>query len=95
MSEPRSMSRTGKRMRPVWVGHGMGKARRAGQGEMRGDRSVFRVPERPELKGRASGCRHLSLTWRERWGERRWEAASPHPNEETECLDLGSATHIY
>lgn len=30
--EPRRLSRTGKRMRPVWVGRGMGKARRAGQG---------------------------------------------------------------
>lgn len=88
-SGPRRMSRTGQRMRPVWVGHGMGNTRRAGQGGRGGDRSVFRAPERPELKGRASGSRHLSLTWRERWGERRREAASPHPNAETDCLELG------
>lgn len=34
VSEPRRMSRTGQITRPVWVGHGMGKARRAGQGGM-------------------------------------------------------------
>lgn len=59
------------RMSPVWV-------KRPGLATP-GDRSVFRGPKKPELKGGRSRCWPLSLTRRQRWGGR--GGKRPYPTQ--------------
>lgn len=68
------------------MGHGVGEAPRTGH---LGDRSVSGAPEKPELKGREILLQASQPDLEGEVGREKREAASPHLNQETGCLEVG------
>lgn len=69
------------------MAHGADKAPRTRAGHL-GDRRVFRAPRKPELRGKETLLRTSQPDLQGEVGRERREAASPHSNEETGCLEL-------
>lgn len=73
------------------VGHGVGKVPKAG---CVGDRSVYRVPERLELKGQETRLQALQPDLQGRMG--REIGGQPHPTQmRTGCLELGVSNSFF
>lgn len=73
------------------VGHGVGKVPKSG---CVGDRSVFRVPERPEPKGQE--IRLQALLPDTQGGVGRKIGGQPHPAQiRTGCLELGVSNSFF
>lgn len=92
--EPRRLSSTGKRMRPVWVGRGMGKARRAGRG---GWGRQECVQSSREAGAEGKGARQQASQPHLEGEVGRDDGRQPHPIQmrRQNVWSLGSATHIY